>query len=646
MQIDIFMRDDEGYGVSIDPHDPSFAEMMSTAPQCRWRAGEWALPVTEPNTAFLASKVVARYNTQVKISDAARIYLTKSLLENKLTSVRARRRAEYTFKDGCPDIDDYTFGALSPYKHQIVGFDAVRNEPFFALFMDMGTGKTPTAAHAICYNAIRKIGGLAKAKSTLPPSGDATPEAKEERATKVYKVLVLAPKSVCSNWGKELKKHSTLPYAFGNLRGELHERIQVLTAVLASSPRLKVVAINYEAIEKMLPMLRACRFDEVIADESTRIKTMAAKRTKAAIELVMPNGEHQPRRRILSGQPITKNVLDLYAQCEFLRPGNNPLGYTEFAPFARRFTKQDPYSKRPQPVNVEELKAVVGQFSFVVKKHECLDLPPKQYVREDVEMTKEQAEFYEKIEEDILQQLESEVGKAFSISAGNTLTLLLRLAQITSGFVPEDIDPEDSKKYREIKEFKPNPKLERLVELVDELVDLNGPGQKVLIWACFKSDIRAIETALADIGIASVTFYGGTSDKERESSLRMFESNDNIRVFIGHPQSGGIGLTLTGSETCPTGTAIYFSRNFSLEQRSQSEDRAHRIGMFRPLTIIDLLCAFPDGWKRPGKKLHTIDQRILTRLVEKKDMAEGFTDARSIAMSMLGIGPEAPAAST
>lgn len=652
--ISIHIRDNDSYGVSVEPHDTMFAGLMLTAPQQRWRTHEWELPITEPNTKFLATQVVSKFGKEVTISPEARLHMTKALLEDRLVSVRAKRRAEYTFKDSAPDIYDYEFGVLKPYKHQMVGFDAVRKEPSFALLMEMGTGKTPVTIHDFCWNTINKLGGsLQKARSPLPPATDQSPDAKQDRANGTYKCLVVAPKSVCTNWGKELRKHSTLPYAFGVLRGPLHERIDTIKQVFASKPRMKVIAVNYEALKKLLDVLRMCKFDVVVCDESTRIKTPGTDRTKAAIALVEPykcgvdtSGEavfHQPRRRILSGQPITKNVLDLYSQFEFLRPGDNPLGFTSFAAFARRYSTQDPYSKKILPVNVEELKAAVGNYSFVVKKHECLDLPPKVYQVEEVEMTEEQAKFYRDVEDEIFQQLMSDAGKEFSISASNTLTMLLRLAQITSGFVPEDVNQEDKNAFREKKEFTPNPKLERLVELVEEIVDLNGKGQKVLIWCCFKHDIKAVEAALAERGISSVTFFGETKDNEREIALSQFESNDNVRVFIGQPQSGGIGLTLTGSEECPTGTAIYYSRNFSLEQRSQSEDRAHRIGMFRPLTIIDLLCTFPG---KEGNAATTIDGRILNRLVEKRDLAEGFTDAKSIALSMLstpavGVAPNA-----
>jgi len=649
VKISIHIRDNDSYGLSVDPHDPAVAALLAQAPQQRWRTHEWELAITEPNTRFLASQIVARFGKEVDISPMARLHMTKALLEEKLVSVKAKRRAEYTFSDTAPVVDDYEFGNYQPFKHQLVGFDAARKEPFFAQLMEMGTGKTPITIHDICYNAIKKLGSKERCRSALPPLSDDSISAKTDRATGVFRVLIVAPKSVCSNWGKELRKHSTLPYCFGALRGSLQQRLETIREVFTKGPRLKVIATNYESIKKLLEILRTCQFDMVVADESTRIKTPGAERTKAMLELVKPlntkrtdhNGDpiyHQPKRRILSGQPITKNVCDLYSQFEFLNPGNNPLGFTSFAAFCKRYAGKDPYTSKIVPMNVEELKASVGNYSFIVKKQDCLDLPPKVYQTETVEMTEEQATFYREVEDEILQTLLADTGREFHISANNTLTMLLRLAQITSGYVPEDVNKEDRRAFREKKEFLPNPKLERLVELVDEIVDINGPGQKVLIWACFKHDIKAIESALAEKGISSVTLYGETSDNEREIALSQFEKNDSIRVFIGHPQSGGIGLTLTGSEECPTGTAIYYSRNFSLEQRSQSEDRAHRIGMFRPLTIIDLLSVFPESGDA------TIDGRILARLIEKKDLAEGFTDAKSVAMSMLSGGkPPAPA---
>ena len=88
----------------------------------------------------------------------------------------------------------------------------------------------------------------------------------------------------------------------------------------------------------------------------------------------------------------------------------------------------------------------------------------------------------------------------------------------------------------------------------------------------------------------------------------MLFRSDSIRYFIGQPQSGGIGLTLTAADY-----AIYYSNSFDLETRLQSEDRCHRIGTTNNVTYIDL------------EAPKTIDTKIIKALREKKNLADVVT---------------------
>lgn len=142
------------------------------------------------------------------------------------------------------------------------------------------------------------------------------------------------------------------------------------------------------------------------------------------------------------------------------------------------------------------------------------------------------------------------------LSAPEAITRLLRLQQIICGWFPtEDGGTEIDEKNT------------RLSALIDLLPDIQC---KVIIWARFKRDIKAIGAAL---GKKAVSYYGEVSNDDREVAVDRFQNDPNVRYFIGQPQSGGIGLTLTAAEC-----AIYYSNSFDLETRMQSEDRCHRIG--------------------------------------------------------------------
>ena len=101
------------------------------------------------------------------------------------------------------------------------------------------------------------------------------------------------------------------------------------------------------------------------------------------------------------------------------------------------------------------------------------------------------------------------------------------------------------------------------------------------------------------------TYYGDTKDNLRQSIVdRFMDANDGLRFFVGNPKTGGYGLTLTSSHT-----VVYYSNDYSLEVRLQSEDRAHRIGQTSKVTYVDLMAD------------HTIDEKIVKSLNAKIDLA-------------------------
>ena len=110
------------------------------------------------------------------------------------------------------------------------------------------------------------------------------------------------------------------------------------------------------------------------------------------------------------------------------------------------------------------------------------------------------------------------------------------------------------------------------------------------------------------LGELAVCYHGGISNDQRASSVERFQNDPKVRYFIGQPQSGGIGLTLTAADY-----AIYYSNSFDLETRLQSEDRCHRIGTKNNITYIDI------------EAPKTIDTKIIKALRDKKSLADIVT---------------------
>jgi SNF2 family DNA or RNA helicase len=142
-------------------------------------------------------------------------------------------------------------------------------------------------------------------------------------------------------------------------------------------------------------------------------------------------------------------------------------------------------------------------------------------------------------------------------------------------------------------------------ELINILAEMQG---KVIIWANYRHNIREIvETISGLAGADSVaSYYGDTSDEERESVITRFQDPDSpLQYFVGNTQTGGYGITLTQSQN-----VIYYSNNFDLEKRLQSEDRAHRIGQTNRVTYVDLVSK------------NTVDEKIVKALRNKLNLAQ------------------------
>ena len=141
-------------------------------------------------------------------------------------------------------------------------------------------------------------------------------------------------------------------------------------------------------------------------------------------------------------------------------------------------------------------------------------------------------------------------------------------------------------------------KLDALEEVLDE-----ASGQAI-VWCAYRHEVAACTGRLAARGIRVVSLVGGTGEDERWASVDMFQSGQ-ARVLVGIAASGGVGITLTAATT-----VIYYSNTFSYTVRSQSEDRAHRIGQTAPVLIVDLV--------REG----SIDETVLAALEHKMDLLD------------------------
>ena len=131
---------------------------------------------------------------------------------------------------------------------------------------------------------------------------------------------------------------------------------------------------------------------------------------------------------------------------------------------------------------------------------------------------------------------------------------------------------------------------------------------KVIIWANYRHDIKSIVKLLQKTyGFESVAaYFGDTPSEERQEIITRFQDPDSeLKYFVGNTQTGGYGITLTAAQN-----VVYYSNNFDLEKRLQSEDRAHRIGQTNKVTYVDLVAK------------DTVDEKIVKALRNKLNLAQ------------------------
>ncbi len=355
---------------------------------------------------------------------------------------------------------------------------------------------------------------------------------------------------------------------------------------------LHILVMNVEALSTDKGVKFANKFINshkamMAIDESTTIKTPTAKRTKNIIGI----GQNAKYKRIMTGSPITKNPLDLYTQCEFLDPWL--LDFSSYYAFRNRYAEMKTMHVHGRSIqvvdkfqNLSELSDTVKQFSYRVLKEDCLDLPPKVFIKRHVTLTPEQKKVYEQMKKAAIAVLNGKVTTTMTV-----LTQLMRLHQITCGYVAADDGTTQQVESN------------RLNELMSVLEDTDG---KVIIWANYQMSVSEIMQALTKkYGANSfVHYYGLTPQEDRQDYIRKFQNDPECRFIIGTPQTGGYGITLTQANT-----VIYYSNGYDLEKRLQSEDRAHRIGQKKTVTYIDLIAE------------DTIDEKIVEALRKKINIA-------------------------
>jgi len=439
-----------------------------------------------------------------------------------------------------------------------------RDKYGYAFYMEMGLGKTLTALMEFLQLVADK---------------------------KATRLVVVCPNSFKGGWIDEIKKHSinVHPHVFES--GADYANDQFAKTVFTKPP---VLIVNYEAIRKAENQAYIARFTHgkvcmIVLDESIQIKTYNSQQTKAALWLA-PFFNY---RRILSGKPVTQGPHDLWAQMKFIG------AITEkYHPFKTTFCRMGGFKAKKVvgAQNEELLAAKIERFIFRASKADWTDLPPKLYTSREYKLTPKMMTQYKSMEDDFVLWLnETEV-----VTVDAFITKYIKLAQIQSGFIIQ----EDGKVV-ELVPPEENPRFNLVRDILEEV------SGKVIIPYVHRYTSHLLLRSLEDYYPAIIK--GGMSPEEIQFNKDRFNNDDQCRIILGQMRATKYGHTLLGNPQVPDNrcsTMIFAENSYSLDDRSQVEDRPHRYGQTADS------CLYIDVWGTP------LDRRVTGALQAKENIAQ------------------------
>jgi len=445
-----------------------------------------------------------------------------------------------------------------PWRHQIAAYEFAMERftggsPGVMLAMGMGTGKTLVACMILL--------GL-----------------------RAMRTLIVAPLRVVPVWIAQLERHLSTPMvvvALDEDAGSVADKRRLAEEKLrlAETTGVPFVAvINYDSIwrEPFGAWAEQQAWDLVVADESHKLKRPGGKAS-----LYFKRLRSRARHRLaLTGTPMPHSPLDVYAQFRFL---DASVFGPSFNAFKQKYAVMGGFQNKQVTSykNLDELEALMRRATFRVGK-DVLELPPETHVTYRTTLSPECQAIYRAVEEDFIAEVEG--GR---ITVANAMVALLRLQQITGGWVKTD-----DERYRRVDWAK-----QRLLE--DTLEDI-GPHEPVVVFCRFHADLDAVHEACASLGYTSLELSG------RRAELARWQTGE-AQVLAVQISSGGVGVDLSRARY-----AVYYSLSFSLGEYDQALSRVHRPGQTRPVEHIHLVAK------------GTVDEKIMRALERRAEVIQAI----------------------
>lgn len=451
---------------------------------------------------------------------------------------------------------------------QVEALKFARGKRGVGFFMDMGLGKSLLA--------------LEEFRRGVRPSNP--------KMVSVTRMIIVTPNSFKSGFLDEIEKHGfefdAHIFASGSKTNEKWLSIQ-------RYEKPPVLIVNYEAIRTPTVLLRLIAWMRIrptalVLDESIQIKTHDSLQTKAALALA----KEAARVRCLTGKPQSQGVHDLYPQLQAI----GLFQTMKFWAFRNTFAIMGGWENK-QVVgvkNTDQLANIMSPVVFQAKKSDWLpDLPRKDYIIHSYEMSNEQAAQYKQMHDEFVLELETGM-----VTVDVAVSKYEKLSQIQTGFILDE-----NGTVRELVPPTQNPRLAVLRALIEQI-----EGKVIVIYRH-----RAVFDLLYNFGNFDEPAFikGGMKPEEIAEQKDRFNNNPACRVLLGQAEASRYGHTLISDQSNPVNrcsTLIFFENSYSLDTRTQVEDRIHRRGQRAENCLyIDI----------SGSEL---DRRVVKALQRKEDL--------------------------
>lgn len=433
------------------------------------------------------------------------------------------------------------------YQTQATGF--IINHDEAAVFLGMGLGKSVIALTAIWQLVLDYF--------------------------LVQRVLVIAPLRVARDtWPQEAAKWDhltglTLAVAVGSKQDRLHALAKLAMVTVINRENVPWLVAHYGS---------AWPFDMVVIDELSSFKNHRAKRFSTLVKM----RPYVSRWVGLTGTPASNGLMDLWAQFRLLDGGSRLGRY--ISRFRDRWFVPDKrggmqvFTYKPRAGAEDEIYEAISDMTLSMRTTDHLTLPELTLTTTKVKLAKKERAVYERLEQDLVIELDGQV-----VDAANAAVLSGKLLQLASGAI-----------YDENGDVivVHGAKLDALEDLVEA-----ANGQNLLVAYWYKHDLKRITERFPNARVLKTA-----------GDITAWNAGE-IPLGLIHPASAGHGLNLQAGGHL----LIWFSLTWCLELYQQTNARLYRQGQTEPVTITHLAA---EG---------TLDEAVLKALE-----AKNFTQAALI----------------